>query len=111
MSKLVIDSGKSLYKPIEIQIDGTTYLVARLNKAVFDKLKSFEDAARGGDLEALFQQLQALVPKLNGGTLAKLDVRDVQRIINFITDSVLKADKVISETEKNVSRPGAAKSP
>jgi len=104
MSKLSISTTKSLYAPIEVEVDGKPYLVAKLNKAVFDKLKTFEDDARGGDLDALFNQVQTLVPNLNGKILAKLDVRDIQKIINFITDSIFKPEK--AEQEKNESRPG-----
>jgi len=109
MSKLVIDTKKSLFKPIEIEIDGVSYLVTRLNKAVFDKIKGFEDEALKGSLDALFEQLQILVPKLNGNLLAKLDVREVQRIVNFITDQIFKSDKT-EKTEKNGLRPGPTKS-
>jgi len=110
--KLVLSTQKSIHKPIEVEIDGKIYQNQPLSRATFDKVKKYEKAAMGGDIEALYKQVQALfgVPM---EVLNKLDIRDINTLLNHtmarvFQDSVPKTDK--EKAEKNAPKPGSDKS-
>lgn len=106
MSKLVIDTKKSLYKPIEIEINGKTYLVRRITRPVIVELEALAKKAGEGDVEAAYKQLELLLGKHKA--FDDLELREVNDVIVFITDQIFKSEKVIPEAEKKATRPGSS---
>jgi len=105
--KLILSTQKSIHKPIEVEIDGKTYQNRPLSRVTFDEVKEHEKAALGGDIEALYKQVQILFG-VSIEVLNKLDVRDINTLINYTMAQIFKAsvktDK--EKAEKNESKPG-----
>ena len=89
--KLILSTQKSLHKPIEIEVDGKTYQNRPLSKATFDEVKKYEKAAVGGDIDALYKQVNVLfgVPV---DVLNKLDIRDVNTLLTYTMAQIFKPD-------------------
>lgn len=108
---LALSTQKSIHKPIEVNIDGTIYKNKPLSRATFDEIRKHEKAALGGDIEALYKQVQAMfdVPM---DVLNKLDMRDVNSLLDYTMARIFqpsaKTDK--EKAEKNVRKPGPDKS-
>lgn len=94
--KLILSTQKSIHKPIEIEIDGKVYQNRPLSRATFDDVKKYEKAAVGGDIEALYKQVQILfgVPM---DVLNKLDIRDVNTLLTYTMAQIFQTD---AETDK-----------
>ncbi len=109
--KLILSTQKSIHKPIEVEIDGKTYQNRPLSRATFDEVKKHEKAALGGDIEALYKQVQILYG-VEMAVLNKLDVRDVNSLISYTMDQIFKqsATTVKEKAEKNAPTPGQDKS-
>lgn len=104
--KLILSTQKSIHKPIEVEIDGKTYRNRPLSRATFDEVKKHEKAALGGDIEALYKQVQILfgVPM---EVLNKLDVRDVNTLLEYTMAQVFQPSAMTDKekAEKNESKP------
>jgi len=106
MSKFKVSTQKSLYKPIEIEIDDKTFQAKTLSRSLFHEISKYEKQAKRGDIDALYKQMSILfnVPE---NILSELDVRDIQAIMEFVTNKVFNPEKVEeAEEEKNEQRPG-----
>jgi len=81
-NKLVLSTKKSIHPPIEVEVDGKIYQNNALSRAFFDELKKHEKSALGGNVEALYKQVQILygIPM---DILNKLDVRDIKTLLEF----------------------------
>jgi len=109
--KLILSTQKSIHKPIEIEIDGTTYPNNPLSHALFEEIKKHEDAANDGDLNALYKQVQILY-SVPIKVLNKLDVRDVNSLIQYTMAQIFqpKTKTEKEKAEKNAPKPGQNKS-
>jgi len=109
--KLILSTQKSIHKPIEVEIDGKIYQNRPLSRATFDEVKKHEKAALGGDIEALYKQVQILYG-VEMAVLNKLDIRDVNTLLQYTMTQVQQplatTDKEIAE--KNAPKPGQDKS-
>jgi hypothetical protein len=108
--KLVISTtGKSIYKPIIIEIDGKNYEVRHpINKETLEKLDELDEQAKKGNLKAWYKQLEIFIG--DQPIIPKLDVRTVLMIILHITRRIVQIRKVSSEQKKEL-RPGEKTSP
>jgi len=88
--KLILSTQKSIHKPIEIEVDGKTYQNRPLSRATFDEVRKHEKAAVGGDIEALYKQVEVLfgVPV---EILNKLDIRDVNSLLEYTMAQIFQA--------------------
>ena len=88
---LVLSTQKSIHKPIEIKVDGKIYQNRPLSRTTFDEVKKYEKAAVGGDIEALYKQVEVLfgVPM---EVLNKLDIRDVNTLLQYTMAQIFKPD-------------------
>ena len=82
--KLVLNTKKSLYDPIEVEIDGQVYQSAKTTKAVIEEVNKLDDqiVKNPGKDEFLYKAIQLLFdidPKI----LDKLDKREVEDIYTF----------------------------
>lgn len=109
--RLVLSTQKSLHKPIEVEVDGKTYQNKPLSRATFDEVKKYEKAAVGGDIDALYKQVQLLFP-IAIEVLNKLDIRDINTLITYTTTKIFQsvATTPKEKAEKNVLEPGPDKS-
>ena len=109
--KLVLSTQKSIHKPIEVEIDNKTYCNRPLSRATFDEIKKHEKKAIGGDIEALYKQVQAMFP-VPMEVLNKLDIRDVNSLLDYVMAQIFttstETDK--EKAEKNGSKPGPKES-
>ena len=97
--KLVLSTQKSIHKPIEIEVDGKTYQNRPLSRATFDEVKKYEKAAVGGDIEALYKQVEVLfgVPL---AVLNKLDIRDVNTLLQYTMAQIFQPDAKTDEEKE-----------
>ena len=109
--KLVLNTQKSIHKPIEIEIDGKTYQNRPLSRATFDEVKKYEKAAVGGDIESLYKQIHALFP-VPIEVLNKLDIRDINTLLTYTMAQIFQANagKGKGKAEKNAPKPGPNRS-
>lgn len=109
--KLVLSTQKSIHKPIEVEIDGKTYQNRPLSRATFDEVKKHEKKALGGNLEALYKQVEILygVPV---EVLNNLDIRDVNSLLQYTMTQISQpaATTEKEKAEKNAPKPGPNKS-
>lgn len=107
MAKLIIDTKKSIYKPIIVEIDGENYSVKSVNRAMLKKMAELEETITGGNPEAAYDQLELLFGAVKA--FDKLDLREVNEIINHVTAKLYKPEKDEKSPEKNESSPGDKK--
>jgi len=109
--KLILSTQKSIHKPIEIEVNGKTYQNNALSKELFDEVKKHEKAALAGDINALYKQVELLF-SVPIAVLNKLDVRDVDSLLDYTMTKIFQARAKTDEekAEKNGSKPGLDKS-
>lgn len=108
MSKFVISTKKSLYKPIEIEVDGEMYVIATISPAMLELAKVAEKKALEGDITALIDQLTVLTG-IKKETAMKLDIRDITALLKHISDKIFEPEKTEEPEEKNGSKPAEPK--
>jgi len=98
MPKLTINT-KSLYEPIEIEVDGVSYQIEKLDTNFFEKVQKFDAMIGEGKLDAnaLFVHECIGVPMKKAKAM---DYRDINGIRNFIIKCLT------AENEKNVGSGG-----
>lgn len=82
--RFVLNTKKSLYEPIEVEIDGQVYQSAKTTKAVIEEINKLDEQIikNPGKDEFLYKAIQLLFdidPKI----LDKLDKREVEDIYTF----------------------------
>lgn len=105
MARLTIDTKKSLYKPIEIEVNGKVYLVKRITRPIIVELDKLAKNALDGDVEAAYKQVELLLGK--DKSLDELELREVNEIVTYITQQIFKPEKVIPDEEKKATGPGS----
>jgi hypothetical protein len=100
MPKLTIETGKSLYKPIEIEIDGKVFQVKRLTRAIIQEIEALDSETSKGNLDAAYRRLELLLEK--NEAIDNLDLQQIGQITDFVVRNILVPEK----EEKNVSEPG-----
>lgn len=103
--KFVLSTKKSLFDPIEIEIDGKTYQSNKLSRALFDELKQYEEDATKGNIDALYKQVNVIFG-IEEPVLAQLDIREIEALIEYATNKIFHPEKEKKETAKNGSKSG-----
>jgi len=103
--KLILNTTKSLYKPLEIEIDGKTYYCQKLTNATINKIFKYSKTAVEGDINAPYEQAHFTF-NIPMKVLYELDITEVRDINNEIIDAMLHPTKIESDAEKNVKGPG-----
>jgi len=108
---LVLSTQKSIHKPIEIKVDNKTYQTNPLSRTLFDEVKKYEKDALGGDIKALYQQVQLLYP-IPLIVLNKIDIRDIGSLLEYTMTKIFQASTGTEKekAEKNAPKPGQNKS-
>jgi len=100
---LVIDTKKPLHKPITCAVDGKVYAANRIDREVINKIDELARKAVKGEPDAAYSQMELLFGKHKA--LDKLDIREVNDILTYVTTEIFKAEKAEAE-EKKAKGPG-----
>jgi hypothetical protein len=100
MPKLSITTDKSLYAPIDVEIDGKLYRVKRMTRTLIQEIAALDAETGKGDLDAAFRRMEILFEQKP--PIDKLDIQQVGKITEFIVRNVLAPE----QAEKNGSKPG-----
>lgn len=107
--KLILSTKESLYKPIEIEVDGVIYKAGKLTRDFLKGFFDFEKLAFEGDTDAPYKQAHyAFGIPLK--VLYKLDAAEVKDINDRILTGLSSPDRVNKDTSPNSKRPGDKKS-
>lgn len=92
--KLVLNTKKSLYEPIEIEIDGKTYQSMKTTRAVLNEINQIDEELQKNPLddELLYKAVQLLFD-VDIKILNELDKREVQDIYNFSKQKFFEVEK------------------
>jgi len=101
---LKLSTKKSLYKPITVEIDGVKLQARPITREVLRKMASLEKRIRTGDVEAAFEQVELIFGKQK--MIDKLELRQVNEIIEYVTTCIFKPERELQTEEKNSTRPG-----
>jgi len=101
---LKISTEKSLYKPITVEIDGVKLEARPMTREVLRKMASLEKRIRAGDVEAAFEQVELIFGKQK--VINKLELRQVNEIITYVTNCIFKPERELAVEEKNSTGPG-----
>lgn len=90
--RLVLNTKKSLYEPIEIEIDGQVYQSVKTTRTLLVEIDKLDEKAASNDDEALYKVVQLLF-NVERKVLEKLDKREVQDIYTFSKKKFLEIEK------------------
>jgi len=90
--RLVIETRKSLYDPIEFEIDGKVYQSKKATRAVLSELNKLDEQKPLENDDVLYKAIQALF-EVDTKTLDKLDKREVQDIYVFMKKKFFEIEK------------------
>ena len=82
---------KSVYPPIKVKIHGKIYEAKPMNRDILRKTSELEKRIRNGDLECTYDQVELLFGKKP--IFEKLELREVNEIINYIAVQAFRAEK------------------
>ena len=91
--RLVLNTKKSLYKPVEIEIDGKVYQNIKTTHAVLKEVNRLDDEIKDdSDFEPVCNIIKFLF-NVDMETLEKLDKREVQDIYTFMKQKFQEIEK------------------
>lgn len=90
--RLVLNTKKSLYEPVEIVIDDQVYQCVKSTRTVLAEIDELDKKAAENDDEALYKIVQILFD-VDQKILEKLDKREVQDIYTFSKKKFLEIEK------------------
>lgn len=104
MSRLVINTEESLYKPVEVEINGEVYAVVPVTRAVQRQIMELDEQWKTGDLDAAYRRLELLLGPLP--VIEKLRVERVLEITEYIVRKVYAPSKEDRAEEKKAPEAG-----
>lgn len=104
-----LDTTKSIYKPIEVKVNGVVYHVKRLTRPMFAQIRESQlKLQKEGDMEQHFIQIE-LLTDIPREVLDLLDFPDVREMARYIATQAFgerqKAEPE-AEEEKNAQKLG-----
>lgn len=90
--RLVINTRKSLYDPIEIEIDGQVYQSKKTTRAVLAEINKLDDQITEKNDEPMYKIVELLFG-IDRKILDKLDKREVEDIYFFIKKKFQEVNK------------------
>lgn len=97
--KFILNTQKSLHKPIVIELNGKEHVISKINKGIFDKVSKFERKAVKGNIGALYKQAAALL-EVDVSEIEEADIRDIQALINFVVEKIYNPEPIEDDKEK-----------
>lgn len=104
MSRLVINTEESLYKPVEVEINGEVYAVVPVTRTVQRQIMELDEQWKTGDLDAAYRRLELLLGPLP--VIEKLRVERVLEITEYIVRKVYAPSKEDRAEEKKATEAG-----
>ncbi len=104
MPRLKIDTKRTLYEPIEIEIGGRVFPLKKVDRAVLRRIRELDAETQKGNLDAAYERLELLIGKHK--FIDDLALENLIEITNFVIRSIIAPTK----KEKNEPGPGAKKS-
>ena len=98
----------ALYEDVEFKIDGETYKAKRSTRPMWRILNSLEKRIKTGDFTAYYEQIEVMT-NAPTGAVDKLDIHQVQEIIEYIIAKTHSPTKEMDDKEKKSLPPGAIK--
>ncbi len=107
--RLVLNTKKSLYEPVEIEIDGQVYQSVKTTNAVLMEINKLDEKADEEDTFETVCEIVQLLFAVDLEILEKLDKREVQDIYTFAKRRFLEIEKqrldLITKTFGNIWGP------
>ena len=103
--RLTLSTKTSIFKPIEVVIDGKLYRTERIPPSLIKKILKFEKKAGDGDIDAVMAQLN-LVLGVPIEILEEIDIRDLEKTLETISGRIFNPKKFIPADEKDPLKPG-----
>lgn len=98
---LKLDTTKSLFEPIEIEVDGTRLRVKRITLDDLEHIQALQERASAGSAAAIRESVSALLEG-DVSIIGKLRLDQVAELIATVVERSVKP----SAEEKNSSGPG-----
>ena len=108
MKPLSLSTTKSLYKPIEIEIDGKKYQALPITRKILQEMGGLEKKIRAGNAECAYEQVELLFG--TNHVFDKLDLRQINEIVGFVTAQLFRPERIAQGEDpkaKNRKRPGS----
>lgn len=105
MPRLKVESAKSLYAPIEVEIDGHVFTLKKVTQKMLTEVGRLDEEIPRGNLEAAWKRLEVLFGPSD--VFSGLDIFQVGDIIRFVVRSIM----VPEAEEKKEQGPAEEKSP
>jgi len=99
MDRFEVSTKKSLFKPIEIEVDGTVYEVKMVTAELLEKIEKFDKKAGEADMGAVMTLLE-LVLGIPKKVSRKIDVRDLNKMLTYVSGRIYNPMKYEREEEK-----------
>jgi hypothetical protein len=103
MPRLKIDTKKSLYEPLEIEINGKVFQAKAIDRDILKKIRELDAETGKGNLDAAYQRLELLIGKHK--FIDDLKLENLIEITEFVIRNIFRPTKL----EKNSPGPGAKK--
>jgi len=109
--RLVLNTKKSLYDPIEIEIDGQVYQSVKTTKAVLGEINKIDEeiVKKAPDNTELLYKAVQLLFNVGSEILDKLDQKEVEDIYTFSKKKFFEIEKqrveIITSTFGKITRP------
>ena len=100
---------KSAYAPLKVKVHGKVYEAKLLTRALWRQIGLLEKRIKAGELQFTYDQIEIIFGKKP--IWEKLEMREINEIINYIAVQSFKAEKALKEEpgdkeEKKESGPG-----
>lgn len=108
MDRFKVSTKESLFKPIEIEVDGKVYSVSMITAELIEKMEKYDNKAEAADMKAVTELLELIIgiPK---EVSRKIDVRDLNKMLTYVSGKIYNPLKYEGKKEKKES--GVAETP
>lgn len=100
MSDIIVDTKKSVYKPITVTINGRKITVRKVTEEVMRKIEEYDDLIEKGSLSGNFDRLRYLMG--DQPEIKLLSVAEAKDLIIQITINAHNPDKEKPKTRKEL---------
>ena len=103
MPRLTIDTKKSLFEPVEVEINGKVFKVKKIDRETLKKITELDIETQAGNLDAAYRRLELMIGKQ--AVVSSLAIEELIEITQFIIGNIFRPSK----QEKNLPGPGEEK--
>jgi len=98
---------KSAYAPLQVKIHGKIYVAKLMTRPMWRQISALEKRIKRGELDCTYDQIEIIFGKQ--AIWDKLEMRQINEIINYIAVQSFKAEKALKEEpgdKKEVKKSG-----